>query len=146
MKTQILSAWAIVALGGAAKVKTATFTCKGRLVVEGNSFTNGDCDFRFRAVNRPGGGGYVGPQVMVTGVAVNIGCFTATLDLGAGVFPGPERWLEINVRINKGAGGFKVLSPRQALNPNPYDPYANDAANASSASARSALAAGIAKG
>jgi hypothetical protein len=51
--------------------------------------------------------------------AVSNGLFTVSLDFGAGVFAGADRWLEIGVRTN-GGGAFTMLTPRQALTPTPY--------------------------
>src|SRR5262249_3531346 len=50
----------------------------------------------------------------------NNGVFSVTLDFGAGVFPGPARWLEIAVRTNGSTGPYNVLIPRQALTATPY--------------------------
>ena len=61
-----------------------------------------------------------------TGVAN--GLFTATLDFGPGVFTGPARWLELDVRTN-GSGAFTLLLPRQPLLPMPYAIMANTASN-----------------
>ena len=52
-------------------------------------------------------------------VGVSNGLFTVSLDFGAGVFTGPDRWLEIGVCAN-GAGVFALLSPRQKLTATPY--------------------------
>lgn len=50
---------------------------------------------------------------------VSDGLFTVTLNFGAGVFNGANRWLEIAARTN-GGGAFTVLSPRQAITATPY--------------------------
>ena len=72
------------------------------------------------------------------------GLFTVTLDFGAGVFDGNERWLEIGVRTN-GGGGFNALTPRQPITSSPYAIQSLNAATATSAdSANSAATAGSA--
>ena len=43
-------------------------------------------------------------------VWVSNGLFTLTLDFGAGVFDGSERWLEIAVRPGTSAGGYTALT------------------------------------
>jgi hypothetical protein len=60
--------------------------------------------------------------------AVSNGLFAVTLDFGAGVFTGPGRWLQLDVRTN-GAAAFTTLVPRQPLLPVPYAVMANSASN-----------------
>src|SRR5215831_785436 len=57
---------------------------------------------------------------------VTNGLFTVLLDFGAGVFTGPNRWLEIGVRSNA-PGSFATLAPRQSLLPAPYAIFAGGA-------------------
>jgi len=59
---------------------------------------------------------------------VTNGLFTVTLDFGPGVFTGPGRWLEVDVRTN-GNGAFTTLLPFQQLLPVPYAMTANTASN-----------------
>ncbi len=72
------------------------------------------------------------PGVIVAGplttaaTAVSNGLFTVTLDFGASVFTGANRWLEIGVRTN-GGGAFSALSPRQPLTATPYAVFAGGA-------------------
>jgi hypothetical protein len=54
--------------------------------------------------------------------------FAVTLDFGNGVFIGPARWLELDVRTN-GNGAFTTLLPLQPILPMPYAIMANTASN-----------------
>ena len=54
--------------------------------------------------------------------------FTVMLDFGDGVFTGPPRWLQQDVRT-KGSGPFTTLYPRQLILPLPYAVMANTASN-----------------
>lgn len=94
------------------------FTYQGRLTENGTP-ASGLHDFEFRLFTTVSGAVQVGPALLANDLAVSNGLFTTTLDFGAGVFTGPDRWLEIGVRTN-GAGAFFTLSPRQALTPSPY--------------------------
>jgi trimeric autotransporter adhesin len=95
------------------------FTYQGRLN-DGAIPANGTYDLRFLiydSTNNPG--------TVITGpltnsaTSVSNGLFTATLDFGASVFTGLDRWLEISVRSN-GGSAFATLSPRQKITPTPY--------------------------
>lgn len=85
---------------------------------------SGTCDFRFSLWDSVSGGSQIGATWTETGVTVTHGLFTATLDFGAGVFQGDERYLEIAVRCPSGSGAYTTLTPRQALTPTPYALYA----------------------
>jgi hypothetical protein len=104
------------------------FTYQGRLDTGGNPAT-GIYDLRFTIHETPSGGAALGGPITNAATVMDSGLFTATLDFGAGVFTGAERWLEIGVRTN-GGGAFATLSPRQALT---STPYAIRSANAASA-------------
>ena len=47
------------------------------------------------------------------------GLFTTRLDFGDGVFTGPARWLEVQVRP-VGAADYMTLTPRQEVTSSPY--------------------------
>jgi len=98
--------------------QTTAFTYQGRLN-DGNAPASGSYDLSFSVWNTASGPAQLGGTLTTNGVAVSNGLFTVTLDFGAGVFTGPDRWLEIGVRSN-GAGAFFTLAPRQALTPSPY--------------------------
>src|SRR2546423_3812956 len=95
-----------------------TFTYQGQLTESGWP-ANGLYDLRFSLYDSASGGSAVGGPLTNAMVAVSNGLFTATLDFGAGVFTGAERWLEIAVRGN-GVSAFTPVSPRQPTTPTPY--------------------------
>jgi len=104
------------------------FTYQGRLNSD-NGLAGGSYDLKFAVydTNAPAGILIAGP-VTNAAVAVSNGLFAVTLDFGAGVFTGPDRWLELAVRTN-GAGVFTTLMPRQLIAPTPYAIMANSASN-----------------
>src|SRR6185369_9613768 len=98
------------------------FTFQGRLN-DSATPANGIYDLRFAifdSTNLPGN--IVAGPITNLSVTVSNGLFTTTLDFGASPFDGNPRWLEIGVQ--KSAGGFTTLSPRQALTPAPYAMFA----------------------
>ncbi len=103
------------------------FTYQGRLNDNGSPAT-GTYDFRFTAHDSSGGPNVVAGPVTATTVSVSGGLFTVVLDFGAGVFTGPARWLQIEVRTN-GSVNFVALTPRQPLTPTPYAIHAGTASN-----------------
>jgi trimeric autotransporter adhesin len=94
-----------------------TFTYQGR-VNAGGTPANGIYDLVFTIYDSLGGPGAFANQTNSATVISN-GLFTATLDFGPGIFTGPDRWLEIEVRTN-GVGGYVKLNPRQKITPTPY--------------------------
>lgn len=94
------------------------FTYQGRLNDGANPAT-GNYDLKFTIYDVSGGGDVVAGPVTNSPTSVSNGLFTVTLDFGAGVFTGAERWLEIAVRTN-GGEAFTALSPRPKLTPTPY--------------------------
>lgn len=98
------------------------FTYQGRLN-DGANPANGIYELRFTIYDSSGGAGIVAGPLTNSPVAVSNGLFTVTLDPGAGVFTGADRWLEIAVRTN-GGGAFNALSPRQPLTATPYAVHA----------------------
>jgi hypothetical protein len=118
----------------------AAFTYQGRLN-DGAGAANGIYDLRFTIYDSAGGPGVVAGPMTNSPVTVSNGLFTVTLDPGAGVFTGAERWLEIAVCTN-GVGDFTALAPRQPLTAAPYAILAGNvggtvaAANIDSAIAR----------
>ena len=67
---------------------------------------NGIYDIQFTAYDALTGGNLVGATVTINGVSVHNGVFSTPVDLGAAVFTGPDRWLEIAVSPT-GAGTFQ---------------------------------------
>ncbi len=103
------------------------FTYQGRLNFNGTAAAgNFDLTFTLFATNTAGI--VIATPVTNSATAVTNGLFTVTLNFGAGIFTGPDRWLEIAARTN-GNGAFTTLSPRQPLTPTPYAIFANTASN-----------------
>ena len=120
----------LAALGFAAtalQAQTTAFTYQGELNVGANAAT-GVYDFRFRIFNASSG--VVAGPLTNAPVGVTNGLFTTTLDLGAGVFDGNLRTLEIGVRDFGGTNDYTVLSPRQPLTAVPYAVRSLNASNA----------------
>src|ERR1043166_9739048 len=89
------------------------FTYQGRLNSSGAS-VNGVYDLRFMVYDAAASGNVISGPLSNSGVGVTNGAFTVLLDFGVGVFTGPARWLQIEVRTN-GLGSFALLSPRQPI-------------------------------
>ncbi len=116
------------------------FTYQGRLNSNGTP-ASGSYDLVFSLHDAASGGGQVGSAVTNAVTSVSNGLFTATLDFGSGVFTGPGRWLQIEVRTN-GAPAYATLSPRQPMTPSPYALYAPSAGAAATATTANGVAAG----
>src|SRR5688572_30679275 len=83
------------------------FTYQGRLN-DGPNPAGGIYDLRFAIYDAPSGGVQQGNTLTNASIAISNGLFTVTLDFGAGVFTGEDRWLEIGVRTNS-TGDFTSL-------------------------------------
>ena len=94
------------------------FTYQGRLNDSGGP-ANGSYDLQFAIFAAAAGGSPIGGALTANAVAVSNGLFTVTLDFGAGVFTGADRWLNLSVKTN-GAGSFTPLTPRQQITSAPY--------------------------
>src|ERR1017187_4012304 len=103
------------------------FTYQGQLNANG-SVASGIYDLRFTIYDAVTNGNVVSGVLTNAATPVANGLFAVTLDFGAGVFTGPGRWLELDVRTN-GNGAFTTLLPRQPLLPMPYAIMANTASN-----------------
>jgi hypothetical protein len=97
----------------------AAFTYQGRLNENGGP-ANGSYDLQFSLRDAAAGGSPVGGTNTIAPVSVSNGLFTVTLDFGANVFTGGERWLEIGVKSNGVAGAHTPLTPRQPITAAPY--------------------------
>lgn len=97
--------------------QTTAFTYQGKLAVDGSP-VSGNYDFQFTLWDAVSSGMQLGMSSQ-SSVAVTAGVFTVTLDFGSSVFPGANRFLEINVRA-AGGGAFTPLSPRQPIVSTPY--------------------------
>ena len=71
----------------------------------------------FSLWDAPTAGNQIGPTILLEGVQVADGLFTARLDFGAGAFGAEARWLEIIV-------SGQTLSPRQEMTAAPASMYA----------------------
>ncbi len=135
MKTnRILAGWlALVALAifnlqpPIAFAQGTAFSYQGRLN-SGGSPANGLYDLRFTVWDALTNGNLVAGPLTNSATGVSNGLFAVTLDFGSGVFTGPNRWLEVDVRTN-GGGAFTGLSPLQPIQPVPYAVMANSASN-----------------
>jgi|CZKM01.1.fsa_nt_gi formylglycine-generating enzyme required for sulfatase activity len=112
---------------------------QGRLNDNGSA-ANGIYDLRFTIYDDLAVGSVAGGPLTNATTAVSNGLFTVTLDFGAGVFTGADRWLDIGVRTNGAPGVYQVLTPRQPLS---ATPYAVRAANFSGAVSDSQLSGNI---
>lgn len=107
------------------------FTYQGRLNDSAGP-ANGLYDFRFTVQQAASGGAPASGTITTNGLAVSNGLFTVSLNFGAGVFTGPARWLQIEVRTNGSPDAHAVLTPRQALTASPYAIYSGTAATVAS--------------
>ncbi len=132
--TQLLGMAALLAGMAAGNAQTTIWTYQGRL----NGTTGpaaGNYDFQFAVFNAASGGSQQGATLTNSAVSVTNGLFTVSLDFGAGVFTGPDRWLEIGVRSNGVPVTFTLLSTRQRITPSPYAIYASNAGTATAVGA-----------
>jgi hypothetical protein len=86
-------------------------------------------------------GNLIAGPVTNSATGVTNGLFAVTLDFGPGVFTGPARWLEVDVRTN-GSGAFTNLSPCQPLTPVPYALYAQTSSGTNGTLAGSSITLG----
>lgn len=119
MKTKLMFVIvALLALSPKAIGQGTAFTYQGRLTDNGTP-ASGNYDLSFAVYDALVGGNRIGNPLTNAAVVVTEGAFTVTLDFGADIFPGANRWLEIAVRTN-GTGAFTVLSPLQPFTAAPY--------------------------
>ena len=139
MKTNIpITKWLTVLTVAVIQLQLATvraqstaFSYQGRLINNGSP-ANGLYDVRFGVWDAPTNGDLVTAMLTNSATGCTNGLFAATLDFGTGVFTGPERWLQLDVRTN-GTGTFTALLPRQPILPIPYAIYSANAGNAAMA-------------
>ena len=93
-----------------------------------NSPANGIYDMRFEVFDAVTNGNAISGSLTNFSVPASNGLFDVTLDFGAGIFTGPDRWLDIAVRAT-GETNFTELLPRQQVTPTPYAIFANSASN-----------------
>lgn len=104
--------------GQAASGQTTAFTYQG-LLRSSSSPANGNFDFEFKLFDLVSSGAQQGSTIQRLNVAVTNGVFTVSLDFGAPVLPGTDRFLDIAVRAS-GGGAFTPLTPRQQITSAPY--------------------------
>ncbi len=109
--------------------QTTVFTYQGELN-ENGTLVNGTFDLRFRLFDVAEGGSPLGSTLCANNVPVSEGKFSVSIDFGEHLQTAAQRFLEIEVRADAGlecanAGGFLVLSPRQAITPAPRANFAN---------------------
>jgi hypothetical protein len=121
IKKLTLCAIVLLAIFGAQSVfaQTTAFTYQGKLN-NGGVPANGNYDMQFKLFDALAGGAQVGDTVTDSSVAVVNGVFTTTLDFGAEVFDGADRWLGIGIRPAGNTGAYTNLAPRQKLTSTPY--------------------------
>jgi hypothetical protein len=105
------------------------FSYQGQLDLNGSQ-ANGLYDLRFTVCDALTNGNIIAGPLTNSATGVTNGLFAVTLDFGAGVFNGTERWLQLDVRTN-GAASFTTLLPLQQVLPVPYAIFANTASNVS---------------
>jgi endosialidase-like protein len=110
----------LVGVAPDALAQSTAFSYQGKLSDAGSP-ANGNYDFQFKVFDTAtvGTGTQQGSTVAVSNLTVTNGVFSVTLDFGAVVFPGADRFLEIAVKT-VAAGSFTTLSPRQPITPTPY--------------------------
>lgn len=114
--TTIFAATFIFLFAFAVSAQTTAFNYQGRLTDTGAPSANYDFEFRLFSVVS-GGTALATQQKLAVPVTNNV--FNVTLDFGASVFDGSNRWLEIAVKRPADAT-FTTLSPRQQINSVPY--------------------------
>ncbi|MFA6046266.1 MAG: hypothetical protein WC718_14880 [Phycisphaerales bacterium] len=103
------------------------FTYQGRLD-DGTLPANGNYQFYFELYAAPTGGSAlasVNTAASPATLAVNNGLFLASLDFGAAVYNGNERYLQVYVRSGS-SGPFTALASRQRLSPTPYANFSSN--------------------
>ena len=126
----ILAGFVLLVFSTMAAAQATEFTYQGKLN-DGAATANANYDFEFRLYDAANGGTQIGTVNARNTVAVASGIFSVNLDFGQG-FPGPDRFLEISVRIT-GGGEFTILAPRQKVASSPYAVQSLNAANATNA-------------
>ncbi len=123
-----LIVFVLAASAVSASAQGTAFSYNGKLN-SSNAPANGLFDVRFwvyDSTNLPGT--LIAGPLTNTATGITNGLFTVTLDFSIGIFTGPARWLQLDVRTNGGAA-FTTLTPRQQILPTPYAIMANTASN-----------------
>ena len=102
-----------------ALAQATAFTYQGGLI-DGSSPADGMYDMQFKLFNLASGGTQQGSTITLGTVQVMNGIFSVSLDFGANVFTGADRFLEISLRPTGSAAARTVLAPRQPVTAAPY--------------------------
>ncbi len=117
----------LVSLALNATAQGTAFTYQGRLSDSGAP-ANAAYNFRFAVYDAVTNGTRVSVLLTNSSVPVSNGLFTVTLEFGAGVFLGPNYWLDIAVAPGGGTN-YTTLAPRQPVLPVPYAMFSASASN-----------------
>ncbi len=101
-----------------AHAQGTAFTYQGLVSFSGAPVT-GVYDLSFAAYDALSAGTLQGVTNLFSSLSLTNGRLTATLDFGANVFTGADRFLQMALRTN-GGGVFTNLAPRQKLTATPY--------------------------
>jgi hypothetical protein len=123
----LFCAFVLFGVVSVSRAQGTAFMYQGRLNDGGNP-ANGIYDLRFGVFDAVTNGNAVSDSQTNFSVAASNGLFVVTLDFGAGIFTGPDRWLAVAVRA-AGVTNFTTLFPRQPILPVPYAIFANSASN-----------------
>ncbi len=99
--------------------QTTAITYQGNLNENGVP-ANASYDFQFKVFNNGSAGTQISSTLTKGGIAVSNGLFNVTLDFGAPVFDGSDRWLAISVRPGDSTNAYTNLVPRQKFSSVPY--------------------------
>ncbi len=130
MKFNFYAVAAFLFLALAARAQTTAFTYQGQLI-SSNGAATGSYDFRFRIFDA--NSNVVAGPLTNAPVGVTNGLFTVTLNFGATIFDGSDRWLQIAVRAFGDTNAYTALSPLQQITSTPYTIRAINATSASNA-------------
>jgi hypothetical protein len=130
MKFNFYAVTAFLFLALAARAQTTAFTYQGQLI-SSNGAATGSYDFRFRIFDA--NSNVVAGPLTNAPVGVTNGLFTVTLNFGATIFDGSDRWLQIAVRAFGDTNAYTALSPLQQITSTPYAIRAINATSASNA-------------
>ena len=130
MKFNCCTAAVFLFLALTVRAQTTAFTYQGRLT-SSNAPANGIYDFRFRLFDA--GSNVVSAPLTNSSVGVTNGSFIVTLNFGATIFDGSDRWLQIAVRASGDTNAYTALSPLQQITSAPYAIRAINATSASNA-------------
>ncbi|HLM00881.1 MAG TPA: hypothetical protein VK400_07475, partial [Pyrinomonadaceae bacterium] len=117
----------LLVAAGSAFGQTTVINYQGRLS-EASALENGSYQFQFRLYDAAEGGNQIG-AALESRVLVTNGAYSTSLDFGAEVFSGGERYLEISIRKTE-TEAYAPLSSREKINSVPYSIRANTATTA----------------